>query len=142
MTSIEGYEVESTVFLTVEDVSRIHDELLLIGQLTGVKREDGLRSAVGRAEVAAIYDHYADISRIAAYYWHGITVSHAFHDGNKRAGFVSMLVFLELNGWEFVGPDAVMGPVIYGLFEADRFTLEVLDHIVSHNLRPLSIDMV
>lgn len=129
----------SLLFLTIEDVACIHDALLLGGQLRGVKREEGLRSALGRVETAVIYDPQIDLAKIGAYYWHGITASHAFHDGNKRAGFVSMLVFLERNGWEFIGPDEVMGPIIYGLFDLDRFTLEVLDHVVRRNMRPLSV---
>lgn len=128
-------------FLAPRDVGYIHSQLLLEGQLKGLKSDEGLQSAVGRVEAAAIYDSEADLAKLAAYYWHGITVSHAFHDGNKRAGFVSMLVFLNMNGWDFIAPDAVMGPVIYGLFEVEKFTLEVLVHVIRRNIIPLRVDL-
>lgn len=49
--------------------------------------------------------HYAyadspDILEMAALYTAGVVRNHPFIDGNKRAGFVIGVLFLELNGFE------------------------------------------
>lgn len=131
-------DIEEVVFLSKDDVIQIQQALLLDGQLSGVKSHDNLDSALGRVQSAAYYDHTADIAKLAAYYWHGISANHAFHDGNKRAGFVAMITFLDINGFEFMGSDEEMGRVIYGLFEENRFTVEILDELVRRNTRILT----
>lgn len=40
-----------------------------------------------------------------AVYWHRITTAHCFNDGNKRTGLISMLLFLEMNGYEVIADD-------------------------------------
>jgi death-on-curing protein len=51
--------------------------------------------------------HYrpeATIFELAAAYGYGIAKNHPFVDGNKRAAFVTMGVFLERNGYRFIAP--------------------------------------
>ncbi|GEM_PF-6781063 len=129
-------DIEQITFLTCEDVIEIHASLLLPGQLEGVKDRDGLESAVGRVLNAAYYYHAADMEYLAAVYWHGLSANPAFHDGNKRAGFFAMLLFLEENGYEFMGEDSQMGDVICHLFEENVFSLDALYRIVQTNVRP------
>ncbi len=40
----------------------------------------------------------ADLAMLAAAYAFGIARNHPFVDGNKRAAFVAMMLFLRLNG--------------------------------------------
>ena len=63
-------------------------------------RDEGLlQSAVLRAENRAAYDPSASAATVAASLSWGLIKNHAFIDGNKRVGLVSMIVFLELNGY-------------------------------------------
>lgn len=130
-------DLEEIVFLTLEDILTIHEAILDEGQIPGVKNQNDLDSAIGRVQSAAYYDYEADLVKLAAYYWHGISANHGFHDGNKRAGFVAMTTFLDVNGLEFMGSDDEMGPLIYSMFEENRFTLEALEDLVRRNTRPL-----
>ena len=130
-------DIEEVVFLTKEEVLFLQAELLNKGQLTGVKSHDNLDSAIGRVHTAAYYDSTADFAKLAAYYWHGISANHGFHDGNKRAGFAAMVTFLEINGFEFMGSDRVMAQIIYGLFKENAFTVDRLEQLVRMNTRIL-----
>jgi death on curing protein len=59
-----------------------------------------------RAENKVAYDEGATAAEIAASLGWGLIKNHAFIDGNKRIGLVSMVVFLRLNGHALVVPEA------------------------------------
>jgi death-on-curing protein len=89
----------SWVFLSVEDVQAIHDDLINIyGGLHGVRDAGLLESAVLRAENKAAYDPTAGIAGIAASLSFGLIKNHAFLDGNKRIGLAALVDLLGLNG--------------------------------------------
>ena len=52
-----------------------------------------------RAENKASFDPSATVAGLAAALSWGLIKNHAFVDGNKRIGLVSMIVFLDLNGY-------------------------------------------
>jgi death-on-curing protein len=52
---------------------------------------------------------------LAAAYCYGIARNHPFVDGNKRAAFASLIVFLGLNGIDFDVPPAQATVMIMGL---------------------------
>lgn len=123
-------ELEDTSFLTLEDVDLFHESVLKPEQLRGFKRKDDLLGAIGRPQNALAYEPGCDLVRVAAYYWHGISTSHGYIDGNKRTGFVCAVNFLLMNGVNFEAPDCPLGPLIEKLFEEDRFELEILEDIL------------
>jgi death-on-curing protein len=51
----------------------------------------------------------------AAAYGVGVTMNHPFRDGNKRAGFLAMVVFAGLNGRDLRATDAEVVTVMFGL---------------------------
>lgn len=52
-----------------------------------------------RAQQRAYYDSGATVAAIAASLGWGLIKNHAFVDGNKRIGLVSLVSFLKLNGY-------------------------------------------
>ena len=70
------------------------------GGLTGLRDENGFYAAMARPQHVFHYEPDADVSRLAAAYGFGLVRDHPFSDGNKRAGFLAILLFLDLNGWE------------------------------------------
>jgi|SRR5699024_1487198 len=50
-------------------------------------------------------EQYPGIFKKASVYWHRLTTSHCFVDGNKRVGLLSTLMFLEMNGYEVIADD-------------------------------------
>jgi death on curing protein len=84
-----------------ETVLAIHEQLLAgFGGLAGVRDESLLDSALNRPQQSF---HYAKpaLFGLAAAYAHGLVRNHPFLDGNKRIGFVTAVVFLEINGYKF-----------------------------------------
>lgn len=78
----------------------LHDEsLALHGGASGVRDEGLLDSALNRAINLAMYDT-PDFAELAAAYGVGLAKNHAFVDGNKRAAFLSVGLFLGINGYK------------------------------------------
>ena len=104
---IVGHRAEVMTYLTAKDVEQIHWSLVREFERsrdpiapTGVRSDDLLESAVFRVHTAISGElKYPTIAMVGAAYLHAIIANHAFHNGNKRTALVSMLVFLDLNGY-------------------------------------------
>jgi death on curing protein len=70
------------------------------GGLPGIRDAATLDAALARAQHVQAYEPKADRGRLAAAYGFGIVRDHPFNDGNKRAGFLAIGLFLSLNGYE------------------------------------------
>jgi death-on-curing protein len=104
------------VWIDMHDVFAIHDRLLALhGGAAGVRDEGLLESALARPRQHHAYASSPDIIEMAALYTAGIVRNHPFIDGNKRAGFVIGVLFLELNGFDFRASEADATQVVMGL---------------------------
>jgi death on curing protein len=72
------------------------------GGLPGSRDENALDAALARPQQVHAYEPKAGLARLAAAYGYGIVSDHPFNDGNKRAGFLAIGLFLALNGFELV----------------------------------------
>jgi len=70
------------------------------GGLWGIRDETALESALARPRNVYAYERGTDLARLAAAYGFGLIRGHPFNDGNKRAGFLAIGLFLALNGFE------------------------------------------
>jgi death-on-curing protein len=94
------------VWLEERDALAIHDRLLADhGGLQGLRDEGLLQSALARARQHHAYADSPDVVEMAALYTAGLVRNHPFVDGNKRAGFVVGILFLELNGSRFLASE-------------------------------------
>jgi len=92
------------VWLDVEILIDLHaEQLALYGGPDGIRDQGILESALGRPVDKFAYRE-TDIAALAAAYAFGIARNHPFVDGNKRAAFGAMIVFLGLNGMDFLVP--------------------------------------
>ena len=77
----------------------LHDESLAEhGGASGLRDEGLLDSALSRPLNLALYGD-PDVASLAASYGLGLAKNHAFIDGNKRAAFLAVGLFLGLNGY-------------------------------------------
>ncbi len=77
----------------------LHDESLAEhGGATGLRDEGLLDSALARPVNLALYTQ-PDVASLAASYGVGLAKNHPFIDGNKRAAFLSVGLFLAINGY-------------------------------------------
>jgi len=78
----------------------LHEESLAeFGGARGLRDEGLLDSALFRPQNTYVYKAGCTIAELAASYAYGIAKNHAFVDGNKRAAFLSIGLFLNLNGY-------------------------------------------
>jgi death-on-curing protein len=76
----------------------LHEESLAEhGGARGLRDEGLLDSALSRPLNLALYDD-PDVADLAAAYAMALAKNHAFVDGNKRAAFLALGMFLALNG--------------------------------------------
>lgn len=76
----------------------LHEESLAEhGGAPGLRDVGLLDSALARPLNLALYDD-PDVADLAAAYGVGLAKNHAFVDGNKRAAFLALGMFLALNG--------------------------------------------
>ena len=77
----------------------LHDESLAEhGGASGLRDEGLLESALARPVNLTQYAA-PDVADLAAAYGVGLAKNHAFVDGNKRAAFLAVGLFLALNGY-------------------------------------------
>ena len=77
----------------------LHNETLAEhGGAAGIRDEGLLDSALARPLNLAAYGE-PDFADLAASYGFGLAKNHAFIDGNKRAAFLAVGLFLALNGY-------------------------------------------
>lgn len=80
----------------------LHDESLVEhGGASGLRDEGLLESALSRLLHLALYEA-PDVAALAAVYGVGLARNHPLVDGNKRAAFLAVGMFLALNGYRLV----------------------------------------
>lgn len=93
-------------FLDRAIILAVHEEQLAQhGGGVGMRDESLLESELARPENLAVYDPDADAAALASAYAFGIAKNHPFIDGNKRAAFVAMELFLMDNGYVLAASD-------------------------------------
>jgi death-on-curing protein len=92
------------IWLDVEILIDLHaEQLALFGGPDGIRDQGMLESALGRPINKFAYGE-TDLAALAAAYAFGIARNHPFVDGNKRAAFGALIVFLGLNDVDFLVP--------------------------------------
>ena len=86
------------IWIEQEAVVALHDRsLALHGGPSGIRDEGLLVSAMQRPLNRFFYEGESSIAVLAATYAVGIASNHPFVDGNKRAAYMAMILFLALN---------------------------------------------
>lgn len=103
------------VWLDAEIMIDVHaEQLALFGGPEGIRDLGMLESALGRPVNKFSYGE-EDLAALAAAYAFGIARNHPFVDGNKRAAFAAIIVFLGLNDIAFAPPPAEATAIILAL---------------------------
>ena len=72
------------------------------GGAPGIRDEGLLDSALARPINRFLYSPNADLAELAAAYGFGLAKNHPFVDGNKRAAFHAVGLFLLINRYELI----------------------------------------
>ena len=105
------------------------DQIREHGGLLGLRDEASLDAALNRAKQKWDHGENPDLSALAAAYGFGISSNHPFRDGNKRVAFLSVVMFLGLNGWTMVATEEDVVHAIRGLASGDLDEDQLADWI-------------
>jgi death on curing protein len=113
----------------------LHDESLAEhGGASGLRDEGLLDSALARPLNLSLYEA-PDAAGLAAAYGVGLAKNHAFVDGNKRAAFLAVGLFLAINGYRLQATQAdatlTMLSVAAGDIEEAAFADWIRQHMQS-----------
>jgi death on curing protein len=95
------------------------ESLAEYGGSEGLRDESLLESALARARNLYNYEGVTDLARLAGAYAFGIARNHPFVDGNKRAAFMSIGLFLERNGHHLRAGKAAAARLMFGVASGD-----------------------
>jgi death on curing protein len=113
----------------------LHSETLAEhGGLPGVRDHGLLESALARPRHLLAYEPKSDLTRLAAAYGFGLARNHPFNDGNKRAAFLAIGLFLQINGCELNADQPEAIAVIMRLAEG-RLSEAELAEWIRRNIR-------
>ena len=105
-------------WLTRTVIDAIHtDQIREHGGLPGVRDENALESGLTRPRQKRQFMDSADVPMLGAAYAFGLVRNHPYRDGNKRIGFLAMVTFLDLNGYDFSATDEEVVTQIVALAE-------------------------
>jgi len=108
----------------------LHGETLADhGGLPGLRDDGALDASLARPRHLHAYEPASDLARLAAAYGFGIVRNHPFNDGNKRAGFLAIGLFLARNGRELTADSVEAIAVILRLAEGKMTELELASWI-------------
>jgi death on curing protein len=116
-------------------VDAVHlDQLREHGGLPGIRDENALESALARPRNKWASDRSTDVATLAAAYGFGLVTDHPYRDGNKRIAFLTMAVFVGLNGFEIEAEESdvvaiMVAAVNHGLTEK-QLSRWVGEHLV------------
>jgi death-on-curing protein len=111
--------VNEPIWLEVEILIDLHaEQLALFGGPDGIRDQGMLESALGHPLNKFAYGE-TDLAALAAAYAFGVARNHPFVDGNKGAAFGAMIVFLGLNGIDFLVPPESATAIILALAAAE-----------------------
>lgn len=89
-------------FVRVDVLRNVHDRLKeRYGGLRGVRDGGGLESAMARPENLVAYGGATSVAELGAALAWALLRNHPFADGNRRAAFAALTLFLDLNGYGF-----------------------------------------
>ncbi|MFP4132563.1 MAG: type II toxin-antitoxin system death-on-curing family toxin [Halothece sp.] len=97
--------MKEPTWVSQQVVLAIHnDQLHQHGGRPGLRDETLLEASLARPRNFLAYES-PDLFDLAAAYGYGLTKNHPFIDGNKRVAFMTMYVFLRLNGYVLNAPE-------------------------------------
>jgi len=123
----------ATDYLTLDDLLDIHQQQIeAFGGAHGVRDMGQLEAALFRPQTG----YYDDLIAEAAALWESLSQNHPFIDGNKRAAFAGMHVFLLINGWKLDVSHAEAWALVSALYDSHNLRFDRLEPWLRQHAQP------
>lgn len=122
------------ILLTVEEIIELHDKLIdRTGGSQGLRDHSLLESAVYSAMSGfGGSEAYPTVEEKAARLMFALTNNHAFIDGNKRIGVLTMLMTLQLNNVKLQYTQSELISLGLAVADGSKVYDQILDWIMEH----------
>ena len=108
----------------------LHSETLAEhGGLAGVRDHGLLESALARPQHLHAYEPQTELAALTAAYGFGLARNHPFFDGNKRAAFLAIGLFLRINDQELIADPVEAIAVILKLADGSLSEVQLAEWI-------------
>jgi death-on-curing protein len=122
-----------TEYVSTADALFFHKQLIeRYGGASGIRDAGALESALHRPQTG----YYDTLIHEAAALFESLVQNHPFVDGNKRAAFAVVDVFLRINGHSITSDSKTIYDSIIKLFENGTFDMEHLVPWLQQIVRP------
>ena len=124
-------------YLNINQVLAIHSEVIeQAGGSRGIRDIGLVDSAVARPQATfGGKDLYPDIFSKAACLGHSLIRNHPFVDGNKRTGYMSIRLFLNINGYDIKAPENEKYKFVIEITEKKRDERSIAEWLKKHSQR-------
>ncbi|MFO7295750.1 MAG: type II toxin-antitoxin system death-on-curing family toxin [Clostridia bacterium] len=126
-------------YLTVEEIIAINQYVILKTspqEQIGVLHPDLLDSAVARPQQSVFgQDAYPTIFEKAAALLESLARNHCFHNANKRTAFLSMLQFLNNNGYDIEMDSKEAEDFVVDIVQGKYTFEQIVDVIRQHSIQ-------
>ena len=117
-------------------VDAIHnDQVREHGGLPSIRDENALESGLARPQQKWHYAEKVDMASLAAAYGFGLVKNHPYRDGNKRIGFLAIVTFLGINGYDLEATDAEVIAEMLALADGRVSEEELTNWIRQHSAK-------
>lgn len=121
-------EPTEPVWIQPQAIQVLHERsLALHGGPSGVRERGLLESALERPQNRFHYEGVNDLIELAATYAVAVSSNHPFIDGNKRAAFQAMTLFLRINGKRLKADQADAARTIFSVAAGDIDIAQLTD---------------
>ncbi|HLR71791.1 MAG TPA: type II toxin-antitoxin system death-on-curing family toxin [Pseudogracilibacillus sp.] len=128
------------VYLTTNQVITINTMQIKVfspKEQTGVKEPNLLESALNRPKQTVFkHDAYPTIVKKAAALTESLAKKHPFHNANKRTALASLIIFLQLNGYEWT-MDVMKEQDFIVDVVTNKYSFEEITEIIKNHSRKL-----
>lgn len=120
-------------WISRDGLVRLHSQgLQMFGGPEGLRDDNMLESALARPINQFHYDNTVDLADMAAAYAFGIARNHPFVDGNKRAAFLAIGLFLGKNGYALEADQGDVTRTILALAAGDLTEDQLAEWVRAH----------
>ena len=120
-------------WLSELSVVLLHAESLAeFGGSEGLRDSGLLQSALARARHLYAYEGVTEVERLSAAYGYGILRNHPFMDGNKRAAFLAIGLFLSRHGYTVEADHAEATRVMFAAAAGELTEVDLASWIREH----------
>lgn len=129
--------MKDVLFISKEHILRLHKLAIDdFGGATDVRDASLVDSAISQPMQTFGGEFlHTTIQEMAAAYFYHISQNQGFSDGNKRTGFLALVTFLKINGYDLTIPSDYVWPVLLKVASGELDKTQLAEFLTHHTVK-------